>query len=162
MTGITICGASPDHAKLLARLHKKCLGVAWTGESIRDLLALPGSFALLALSDAGDRPVGFALCIPGGDGIEIAAVGMLPRHRRQGGGRRLVGAILDRAAAMGAGELILEVAADNAAAQDLYAACGFAEIARRPGYYGARGFGDRRDAVVMRRIMGSDTISIEQ
>jgi ribosomal-protein-alanine N-acetyltransferase len=156
MSGIEIVEAGPGHTAVLARLHRKCLGVAWSGQSIGDLLALPGSFALLALAGAGGKPAGFALCIPGGDGIEIAALGMLPRQRRRGGGRRLVEAIVARATADGVSEIALEVAEDNLPAQRLYGACGFVTIARRPGYYAARGFGDRRDALVMRIATGSE------
>ena len=43
--------------------------------------------------------------------------------------------------------MLLEVAADNDAAQALYASAGFVEIARRPGYYPGG-----RDAVVMRTV----------
>ena len=157
MNGFEIVEAGTAHAAVLARLHKKCLGVAWSGESIGDFLALPGSFALLALAGPGGRPVGLALCIPGGEGIEVAALGVLPRHRRRGGGRDLVDAIVAGAAARGVSEITLEVAADNLPARRLYGACGFEEIARRPAYYAARGFGDRRDALIMRIGIECDT-----
>ena len=45
--------------------------------------------------------------------------------------------------------MILEVAVDNDAAMALYGAAGFAEVARRRGYY--RRDGNAVDAIVMRR-----------
>jgi ribosomal-protein-alanine N-acetyltransferase len=57
----------------------------------------------------------------------------------------LVAALRD----MGAHELMLEVAVDNVAARNLYAAAGFVTVALRPGYY--RRTGGPVDAVAMRR-----------
>jgi ribosomal-protein-alanine N-acetyltransferase len=50
---------------------------------------------------------------------------------------------------MDAHELMLEVAVDNVAARNLYAAAGFATVAVRLGYY--RRAGGPVDAVAMRR-----------
>jgi ribosomal-protein-alanine N-acetyltransferase len=46
--------------------------------------------------------------------------------------------------------MFLEVAEDNAAGQALYLALGFAEIGRRPAYYGKPGLA-RKDALLMSR-----------
>lgn len=55
----------------------------------------------------------------------LANVAVLPAFRRRGLGRRLVGACIDLAVRKGASEIILQVKADNQAAQDLYRDFGF-------------------------------------
>lgn len=72
-----------------------------------------------------------------------------PSLRGRGAGRALLGWALGRAARRGADGLRLEVRADNAAAQRLYADTGFATIGRRAGYYE-----DGGDALCMRRSLG--------
>ena len=68
-------------------------------------------------------------------------------HQRQGIGRRLLEALLDQARAHEARSVLLEVAADNKAAQNLYDAYGFAVVGLRRGYYQP----SNTDALVMRR-----------
>jgi ribosomal-protein-alanine N-acetyltransferase len=68
--------------------------------------------------------------------------------QRRGMGRELLHFVLKLARDYGAGRILLEVRPSNGAAIGLYSSSGFAEIARRRGYYPA-GEG-REDAVVMR------------
>lgn len=82
-----------------------------------------------------DGPTGFLLGRIVADEAEVLTLAVDPASRRRGIGARLVAAFLAEAAARGAGRAFLEVAADNAAARALYAAAGFAEVARRRGYY---------------------------
>ncbi|RGC70697.1 ribosomal-protein-alanine N-acetyltransferase [Micromonospora sp. MW-13] len=67
--------------------------------------------------------------------------------QRRGVGRALLEALLAEAARRGARSTLLEVAADNAPAQRLYAAYGFEPIGVRRGYYQP----SNTDALVMRR-----------
>ncbi|MFJ6195653.1 ribosomal protein S18-alanine N-acetyltransferase [Micromonospora sp. NPDC092111] len=67
--------------------------------------------------------------------------------QRRGVGRALLTDLLAEAARRGAGSVLLEVAADNAPAQRLYAAYGFEPIGVRRGYYQP----SNTDALVMRR-----------
>ena len=61
-------------------------------------------------------------------------------------------AAIDRVSRRGLRELYLEVAEDNAAAQRLYRALGFATVGRRPGYY-ARPEIEAVDALTLRRVI---------
>lgn len=144
----------PEAAALVAALHARCLGEAsgdaWGAESIARLLALPGGFALVATEPGPDAaPAGFVLCLAADPAVDIAALGVLPEHRRRGIGAALVAAAARSARTAGAEALLLEVAADNAAAIALYRGCGFAPAARRRDYY--RRPGGRCDALVLRR-----------
>ncbi|PZF93311.1 ribosomal protein S18-alanine N-acetyltransferase [Micromonospora deserti] len=67
--------------------------------------------------------------------------------QRRGVGKLLLEALLAEAARLGARSTLLEVAADNAPAQRLYAAYGFEPIGVRRGYYQP----SNTDALVMRR-----------
>jgi ribosomal-protein-alanine N-acetyltransferase len=67
--------------------------------------------------------------------------------QRRGVGRALVSVLLDTATRAGVAQTLLEVAADNMAAQALYAGFGFETIGVRRGYYQP----SNTDAWVMRR-----------
>jgi [ribosomal protein S18]-alanine N-acetyltransferase len=86
------------------------------------LLAAPGGHAFLLARRVADE-------------AEILTLATHPGARRQGVARALVARFLDAARQDGAAVVHLEVAEGNAAARSLYAACGFAETGRRPGYY---------------------------
>ncbi|MTK00856.1 ribosomal protein S18-alanine N-acetyltransferase [Micromonospora sp. CP22] len=67
--------------------------------------------------------------------------------QRRGIGRLLLEALLTEAGRLGVRAVLLEVAADNVAAQRLYATYGFEPIGVRRGYYQP----SNTDALVMRR-----------
>jgi len=66
---------------------------------------------------------------------EILSLGVVAAKRQRGLGRALVEACFEAAAAAGALELFLEVAAANRAARALYQSAGFEAVGRRPVYY---------------------------
>lgn len=128
----------------LARLHAACFTVPrpWAAGEFAALLAHPGCLLLT-------EPEGFALLRVAGDEAELLTLAVAPASRRQGIGRRLLASACTAAAARGAQALLLEVAADNAAARALYAATGFAIAGRRPRYY--RAPDGAVDALVLRK-----------
>lgn len=100
------------------------------------LLAAAGALGacLVAVADepdAGD-PVGYALAVGDGD-THLAELVVRPDHRREGYGRALVTAVLDRQAP--GTRVTLAVAADNAPARSLYESVGFEPVDRRPDFY---------------------------
>jgi len=151
---VTVIAAGPGHAEIVAALHAATMGAedgsVWGTEWVARILALPGAFAALAIAP---EPVGFALCLPAGAAVDIAAIGVLPQKRLGGIGRMLLAYCETNARAAGAARLMLEVAADNDAARAFYSALGFAESARRAGYYRARPGGAPRDALVLSKAL---------
>lgn len=147
---IQACGL--ESAAVLAALHEAAFAgqsqEIWSEKSLRELLAMPGALALLA--QQGDEPVGFILLRQAADEAEIITLAVKPQQRRLGVARRLLSVGLDKLTGRGARYCFLEVADDNVAARALYAAAGFAEVGRRPGYY-RDAAGQPRDAVLMRR-----------
>ena len=148
---IQTCGS--ESAAVLAALHEAAFagagnGESWDEKSLRDLLAMPGALALLALQSG--EPVGFILLRQAADEAEIITLAVKPQLRRKGGPPRLLMVGLDKMTGRGAQQCFLEVADTNAAARALYASAGFVEVGRRPGYYRVAGAAPR-DAILMRK-----------
>lgn len=132
---------------LAAALHRAAfepLGERpWTRQEMAELLASPGV--------AGFRhgQEGMALSRLAGGEAELLTLAVAPDRRREGIGRALLDAVVVHARTAGAQHLFLEVGIDNPPACALYAASGFHEVGRRPGYY-RRGERAPADASVMR------------
>jgi len=148
----TVRPLDPFELPIAAALHAACFEQPWNEASIAGLLAMPGSFGLLAVADA--QPAGLAIALATGAEAEILTLGVLPRLRRRGIGRALLTAVTDRLARTGGARILLEVAADNIAAQALYRDAGFLEVGRRPGYY-RRVSGPAVDALLLACVVGA-------
>ncbi|MGD0142080.1 MAG: tRNA (adenosine(37)-N6)-threonylcarbamoyltransferase complex dimerization subunit type 1 TsaB [Rhizomicrobium sp.] len=139
--------ATQDDLGALASLHALCFAQGWSARSIGQLLGTPGSFALLA--ESGGAACGFILIRVAADEAEILSIGVAPRARRAGTGRKLVAAASAKAQQTGAATIFLEVARENEAARALYAAAGFGEAGLRQAYYREPG-GKAEDALVLK------------
>ena len=88
---------------------------------------------LIFLAYRGGEPVGVAMCFRGFSTfaarplINIHDFAVLPAHRGQGIGRRLLEAVERKAREMGCCRLTLEVQENNHGARRVYAAAGFAQ-----------------------------------
>ncbi|MDT8343757.1 MAG: GNAT family N-acetyltransferase [Thermohalobaculum sp.] len=119
---------------------------AWNAASLTALVR-DGAILLLA-------PEGCALIRVAADEAELLSIAVRPCDRGHGLGARLLAAAEHAADAAGAARMILEVAAGNAAARALYARAGYAERARRRGYY-RHPDGSREDALVLGRELSA-------
>ncbi len=144
-------GDAGSHAPLLGAIHLGSFDAGWGKEEIGRLVALPGSFVVVASIE--QSPFGFVLVRTAADEAEIITLAVLPDRRRRGVGRSLVEAALAEIRRRGCRAMFLEVACDNEPAQRLYQACAFREVGRRRRYY-ARGSEPPVDAVIMRRDFG--------
>jgi ribosomal-protein-alanine N-acetyltransferase len=122
---------------VLSALHAACFTAPWdqrwTPQSFDEVLAMPGTGALIAAT--GSQPVGFALARVAADEAELLLIGMLPEHRRAGHGRALLEHICGALRRGGARQVFLEVAEPNIPAVRFYRAFGFREVGRRAGYF---------------------------
>jgi [ribosomal protein S18]-alanine N-acetyltransferase len=123
----------PFDLALAAAIHGACFDEAWSAKTMAEILAMPGSFGLLALAD--DEPAGLVILLATGPEAEILSLAVVPALRRRGIARRLFEAAAGRLEAQGVARLYLEVAEDNLSARSLYRSVGFTEHGRRPGYY---------------------------
>lgn len=81
--------------------------------------------------------VGFIVAREMGDEIHVNNVAVRPEHRRSRVGENLLRAVLTWGREKDCAQAVLEVRAQNIAAQKLYQACGFEVIGRRRRYYKA-------------------------
>ncbi|WP_405091190.1 ribosomal protein S18-alanine N-acetyltransferase [Micromonospora sp. NBC_01392] len=106
-----------------------------------------GHFYLVAIDDDG-AVAGYAgLAAAPPDEAWVQNIAVRRDAQRRGVGRLLLEALLAEAARRGIRSTLLEVAADNAPAQRLYATYGFEPIGVRRGYYQP----SNTDALVMQR-----------
>jgi ribosomal protein S18 acetylase RimI-like enzyme len=107
------------------------LSAAVKSALIPGLKAQPGRLILLALE--AELVVGIAICFMGFSTfaakprLNVHDLCVLPSHRGQGIGRRLMQAVLERAKSLGACAVTLEVRTDNRVAQGLYRSLGFTD-----------------------------------
>lgn len=128
----------------LASLHRAAFATErpWSASEFAGLLE--GRFVNLHT-----HPHGFALSRTVAGESELLTLAVHPNFQGQGIGRDLTRDWLS-GLPITAQTAFLEVAADNAVAINLYTTEGFAEIARRQGYY-ARKNAAAADAIVMQR-----------
>jgi ribosomal-protein-alanine N-acetyltransferase len=117
---------------LLAVLHAASFPDPWDAAAITALLATPGTLAF-------HHPDGFVLARIAGDEAEILTLAVMPAVRGRGLGRALLQAAINRAQALGAVTMFLEVGVDNPAALALYSGLGFTKVGVRKAYYAAEG-----------------------
>jgi ribosomal-protein-alanine N-acetyltransferase len=142
--------ARPDDLDEIMALERSTFAAdAWPDDAMRSELAGEHTYYLVAVDDASpDAVVAYAgLLEPRGSGQgDIQTIAVDPVRRGAGLGRALMQALIEESRRRGAGELFLEVRADNPVARSLYESLGFAEIGVRRGYYQPDGV----DAVVMK------------
>ncbi|SCG67190.1 ribosomal protein S18-alanine N-acetyltransferase [Micromonospora humi] len=106
-----------------------------------------GHFYLVATDDDGSVAGYAGLAVSPPDEAWVQNIAVRRDAQRRGAGRLLLEALLAEAARRGVRSTLLEVAADNAPAQRLYATYGFEPIGVRRGYYQP----SNTDALVMQR-----------
>ena len=122
-----------DLAKI-AELHAACFrDEAWDSAALATILAMSGAEGRIACH--GAEICGMLITQNLGEDAEILTLGVAPHLRRQGVARALLTDFFARARRAGATRIMLEVAADNAAALALYRALGFVHQGTRQNYY---------------------------
>jgi len=134
------------HVRAVAHLERELFAEEpWSERTLADELAEPGRYYLVALED--EQVVGYGGLADFGAEAHVMTLGVRADRQRLGLGAWLLAALLEEAARRRIGRVLLEVAADNDAAQRLYTRHGFQPIGVRRNYYQATG----TDAVVMVR-----------
>ncbi len=133
----------------LLAIENEAFAEPWSEAAYRAEIARPISHVLLLVRE--DTLLGYAGFWQVLDEAEINNVAVAKNRRGEGLGFQLVSGLLDMARLLGLRRVNLEVRAGNAAAQSLYAKCGFAVNGRRPGYYED----NHEDALLMSRELGN-------
>ena len=154
---VTLRPMTTDDLPAVMRLEEELFAPdTWTEAMYRDELSRGDTryYVVAEFDVTGDEDepagppvtVGYGGLIAYDDEAHVATLGVAEALQGEGIGSLLLDALLaeaDRRSPV----VLLEVRADNAAAQRLYERRGFVEIGRRRGYYQPSG----ADAVVMRR-----------
>ncbi|HEV1999642.1 MAG TPA: ribosomal protein S18-alanine N-acetyltransferase, partial [Xanthobacteraceae bacterium] len=116
--------------------HARSFHRGWSETELERLLSERTTLGHVARADGGrGGAVGFILSRIVQDEAEILTVAVMPAERGRGLARRLLDTHLSRLAALGAGEVFLEVDEGNVSALRLYRRAGLREVGRRDGYY---------------------------
>lgn len=143
-----IRAAVPADASALARLEQVFPArQRWSEASWLEEIGADGRLVEVA-ETAVDGVIACASWRHAGDTADLDRIVVAEEHRRRGIAGRLLGRGIAWALGKRSGNVLLEVASDNIAAIEFYAANGFVPVNRRGNYYG-RGV----DAVVMGKRM---------
>ena len=147
-----------DDCQAVADLETQLFAGRFTAQSLRDMLNKPVFYG--AVLPAVGQAVGQAAAIHAyylstisADCADIIAIGTRRDWQRRGFGRIMLEHLIGVTERQHVEKILLEVAADNMPARQLYDSCGFVEIGCRKNYY-KRGE-TRCDAVIMARLRGS-------
>jgi ribosomal-protein-alanine N-acetyltransferase len=124
----------------------------WSAEQFWSELAGVPATRHYVVAEGSGALLGYAGLFATRHTADVATLAVAPHGQGAGLGTALLTALLDEAHRRGAGEVMLEVRADNERAQRLYLRHGFERIGVRRGYYQPAGV----DALVMRRRGWSD------
>ncbi len=140
--------ATCDDLDAILRIESRVFGNPWAPKAYIDEIERPMAVVELAIGPGG-AVVGFSctwhVVAAGETEAHLLRIAVDPARQREGIGRDLLTAVVERASQAHASRVLLEVGAANRPARRLYEALGFTEIGRRVGYYKA----PPDDAVVM-------------
>lgn len=132
--GIEVRTMRAADIEAVVAIESEAFTTPWQPETFLDLLERPG-VELIAMEDAAEGVIGYAVLWCVLDQGELANVAVAPGRRGQGLGRYLIGRVLHLARERGVKKVYLEVRASNAPALELYGAFGFRDVGMRPDYY---------------------------
>lgn len=122
--------ATAADVALIASIEAECFGTAaWSEQLVREHLA--GDHRSVLIVD----DVAYGAISVLGDVADLDRIAVLPSARRRGLARELLADLIAEAREAGSARMLLEVAADNAAAIGLYESYGFTTISTRKDYY---------------------------
>ncbi|MDM7832111.1 ribosomal protein S18-alanine N-acetyltransferase [Cellulomonas edaphi] len=129
----------------LEALERELFGAgAWSAAMLAEELTGPGRWYIGV--DVDGILAGYAGLWFDGDDAQVMTIGTGTAHQGRGLGRVMLDALVDRARALGAASVLLEVRVDNEPALRLYEGAGFARLGLRRGYYQP----ENKDAWTMR------------
>lgn len=130
----------------VARIESDVFPDPWSVEAFWSELAHVPRTRHYIVADLAGALVGYAGLGATRHQADVLTLAVARAHQGNGLGRRMLGELLAEARRREVGEVLLDVRADNAAAQTLYDHAGFERIGVRRGYYRPGG----TDALVMR------------
>lgn len=149
-SGLHIELAASGDAEILARLHAAGFYRGWPVEDFSNYINAPKSTPIYVACDRNRKIAGFMILKLAVDSADLLTITVDSWKRGRGIGKALLLAGLEDLRMSPVTHLMLEVEEDNQSAIRLYRNNGFAEVARREGYY-QKADGSAAAALVMRR-----------
>jgi ribosomal-protein-alanine N-acetyltransferase len=134
----------PSDLKSVAGVERCAYQYPWSLGIFRDCL-LAGYYCLVL--DVAGAVTGYGIMSIAAAEAHLLNLCIHPNAQRIGYGRRILNALLAKAADAGADKVFLEVRPSNEVALHLYRSVGFEQIGIRPAYYQAEH--GREDAVIL-------------
>jgi ribosomal-protein-alanine N-acetyltransferase len=128
-------------------IERRCFPMPWSLSMFVLELSKPSGICLTAVD--GTRMLGYVICARYDEAYHVMNIAVDPDHRRQGVGRAMLDALLDRGGRDA--NYTLEVRVSNAAAIALYESYDFRAVGTRRRYYADNG----EDAIIMWRADGN-------
>lgn len=123
--------AEQSDVPAIVAIEQTCFAAAaWSENLVSEEIASERHVVLVSDDGQAYGAISFA-----GEDSDLERIAVLPGARGQGLARDILQALIDRGRDLGAGRMLLEVAADNVAAIGLYESFGFDTISTRQGYY---------------------------
>lgn len=123
-----------EHLTAVALLEQQCFAEPWS-EAALSLLCREGGVGVVIPDESGTTAKAYGGMTVVLDEGSITNIAVRPDLRRQGLGRAVVEALLERSRALGVTDVYLEVRVSNEAAISLYRSLGFAVVGTRKNFY---------------------------
>jgi len=133
-----------DDLPQVLEIERRSFPTPWSEKAFRGELTV-NAYAYYIVAETDGRVVGYAGMWVIMDEAHVTNIAVHPDYRRSGVGRRLLEALIERAADRGCDRMTLEVRKSNHAAQQLYLSFDFVPRGIRRGYY----TDTNEDAIVM-------------
>ena len=133
----------PGDIQWLERAESLCFEDPWPAQFFASELFAPGRFHRVLVDPAGDL-VGYLFAAWQYLDLHVLKIATMPRYRRLGLARRLMGMAEDHVVEMGGDSITLEVRTSNSPALALYDSLGYRRVGCRRRYYP-----NGEDAIVM-------------
>lgn len=141
---MTVLPMAEAHLDRVAQLEARCFSLPWSRQAFSEELAAENAVYLVCV-DHGGELLGYGGMRHGAGEFYVDNIAVSPEHRRQGVGRAILSALVERAKEMGGSFLSLEVRPSNQAAVALYAQMGLKPAGLRKNFYDR----PREDGLIM-------------
>jgi [ribosomal protein S18]-alanine N-acetyltransferase len=144
---VKIATLTIEHLAAMVAIDQVCFGQHWSSDTYKRELNSPNSHfvGLFAAPDLPDLLVGMGCFWAILDEAHVTMLAVHPDYRRQGGGTKILGGLLEKAVQIEMRHSTLEVRGSNTGAIQLYEKMGFENLGWRTKYYQ----NPEEDAVVM-------------
>lgn len=133
-----------EDIKTIAQIEERCFSDPWSADALASVLQYDWQYTFLL--EEGGQVCGYGCLLCLYEVAEVANIAVDIPFRGKGYGEKLLRAMLEKAVALGAERVLLEVRVSNSVAIGLYEKFGFAKYGVRKRYYE-----DGEDAMLMEK-----------